>query len=437
MSIAEALPKPEIYYDPWTSGKCYFVKNSRANFIPVSEGNLKRMLRANGFSADCGKDELVSELDGFLNDVQVASDVEYAGPLAGYTTGKYEIQNHRVLVTDSPRFLEPADGPWPTLEKLMTNLLGADQLPFLFGWLKVAITALRAGRRRPGQVLVLAGPPACGKSLLQNLITRMLGGRSAKPYQYMTGGTQFNSELFHAEHLMIEDETASFDLRVRRQLGANLKSFVVNESQRCHPKNRPALTLLPFWRVSITLNDEAESLMVLPPLDESLQDKMMLLRAFKAEMPMPTETLEQWAAFMQLLSAELPFFVGYLLKQWHVPAEMRCNRYGVTHYHHPELLQMMSVLAPETKLLELIDTELWREVAIVEAWEGKASDLEAKLCAPGSKVAHEARKLMLYNSACGQYLGRLERMYPDRVSSRKLKGHTLWQLQPPAEVREA
>jgi hypothetical protein len=450
MSLADALPKPEVFYDPWTSGKCYFVRNSRGSFIPVTDGALKRMLKEQGFAADVGKSEIVSELDRYLNEVQTNQDVDYAGPLAGYQTGCTMIQNRRVLVTESPRFLEPKDGPWPTLETLLSNLLippddadpeaavGVKQLDHFYSWLKVSITALRAGRRRPGQVLVMAGPPACGKSLVQNLITKMLGGRSAKPYQYMTGGTQFNSELFHAEHLMIEDETASFELRVRRNLAANLKGFVVNESQRCHPKNRPALTLLPYWRVSITLNDEPESLMVLPPIDDSLQDKMMMFRAYKAEMPMPTETLEQWAAFMQVIDAELPHFIHYILHEWKIPADMKCNRYGVTHYHHPELLQMMSVLAPENKLLELIDSELFGEGRqwcmksdTTPGFEGKASDLEAKLCSASSSVAHEARKLMLYNSACGQYLGRLQRLHPERISSRVLKGYTIWEIKPP------
>ena len=452
MSLSDALPKPEIYYDPWTSGKCYFVKNDRGNFIPVTEGSLSRMLKGDGFASDVGKRELLSELDRTLNEIQKSRDVDYAGPLAGYKTGHLEIQNRRVLVTESPRFIETHDGPWPTLEALLCNLLippdesdpyrtiGRTQVDYFLSWLKVSISALRAGRRRPGQVLVMAGPGGCGKSLLQNMLTKMLGGRSAKPYQYLTGGTQFNSELFHAEHLMIEDETASFDLRVRRQLGASLKGLVVNESQRCHPKNRPALTLEPFWRVSITLNDEAENLMVLPPMDDSMQDKMMLLRAYKREMPMPTETLDQWAAFGQVLAAELPCFLHYILHDWSIPKDLRCNRYGVTHFHHPELVQMMSVLAPETKLLELIDTELFgdgRQTCLradgIPGFEGKSSDLEAKLCAASSTVAHEARKLMLYNSACGQYLGRLQRLYPERIESRVLKGYTLWTIKPPQD----
>ncbi|MEA3207878.1 MAG: hypothetical protein QOE70_935 [Chthoniobacter sp.] len=443
-ALAAALPIPEVFYDPHTSGKCYYVKNSREFFIPVTEANLKRMLKGDGYSHETEEDEALSEIDALLNKVQKEKDVEYAGPLAGHATGHYTIQNRRVLVTEGPKLIEPVEGPWPTLEALLRGLLCPEgevawgreaQLAVFYSWLKVSITALRARKRRPGQVLVIAGPPACGKSLAQNLLTRLLGGRSAKPYQFLAGGTQFNSELFHAEHLMIEDETASFDLRTRRQLGANLKGFVVNESQRCHPKNRPALTLFPFWRVSITLNDEAENLMVLPPLDESLQDKMLLFRAYKRDMPMPTETLEQWAAFMMVLDAELPAFVHFLLHSWRIPSELRCQRYGVGHFHHPELLEMMNVLAPETKLLELIDAKLFPKSAMdPDEWEGKASELETELCATSSSVAHEARKLLLFNSACGQYLGRLAQLHPERISKRISAGYTIWKIQPPPKL---
>ncbi len=67
--------------------------------------------------------------------------------------------------------------------------------------------------------------------------------------------------------------------------------------QRCHAKHREPLTLTPFWRLSISVNDEPENLMVLPPIDESLGDKMILLKARRTEMPMPTGTTEERDAF--------------------------------------------------------------------------------------------------------------------------------------------
>ena len=34
-----------------TSGKCFFIRNDRKNFIPVTEANLKRMLKGQGLLA--------------------------------------------------------------------------------------------------------------------------------------------------------------------------------------------------------------------------------------------------------------------------------------------------------------------------------------------------------------------------------------------------
>jgi len=51
---------------------------------------------------------------------------------------------------------------------------------------------------------------------MQKILTPILGGRAARPYRYMIGTTDFNSDLFLAEHLMIEDEAAATDISSRK-----------------------------------------------------------------------------------------------------------------------------------------------------------------------------------------------------------------------------
>src|SRR5439155_7072976 len=126
----------------------------------------------------------------------------------------------------------------------------------------------------PRKLMGLAGSRNYGKSLLQSLFTLILGGRSAKPFRYMSGATQFNAELFGAEHLMIEDEHSSTDIRARRTFGAQIKQFTVNKTQSCHDKKCRALMLSPFWRISLSVNDEPEAMMVLPPMSDSEQDSL-------------------------------------------------------------------------------------------------------------------------------------------------------------------
>lgn len=420
----------EVYFDP--NRASYWTRNERGGWILMNETQIKRRLRASGVSPHKPDGCYVSPLDERLLDIQERLDVHYAGPLAGHHAGVFTCGEKRILVTDSPRLVIPMPGEWPTLAKLLQGLLvdgECDQRPYLFGWLKIALEALQARQCRPGQVLALCGPHACGKSLLQNLITTLLGGRAAKPYQFMAGQTTFNADLFEAEHLMIEDDQSSTDIRARRHFGASIKSICYNETQRCHPKGRTAITLTPFWRVSITVNNEPENLMVLPPLDDSLEDKLMLLRAYKRPMPLPTDSNEDRTAFWATLQGELPAFVHYLMT-WTIPEDLRCSRNGVIHYHHPELVEAIDSLAPEQKLLLLLDSELFTTPA-AGPWHGTAAELEIRLKGPDSRCAHEARNLLYWQTACGVYLGRLAKRMPERIEYAHTPDSRKWTIHPP------
>lgn len=421
----------EVYFDFNRSN--YWTRNERGGWIMMNETQIKRVLRASGVSPNRPDGCHVSPLDERLLEIQGKMDVHYAGPLAGYQAGAFMAGEKRILVTESPRLVAPAPGGWSTLHQLIEGLLAdgnCDQRPYLYGWVKVAVEALAKGSIRPGQTLALCGPHDCGKSLLQNLLTRLLGGRSAKPYQFMAGQTTFNADLFEAEHLQIEDDQSSTDIRARRNFGTSIKAFCVNQSHRLHDKGRRAVNdLRPFWRVTITVNDEPENLMVLPPLDDSLGDKLQLLRAFKRPMPMPTESDDERSAFWERLVSELPAFVHFLTT-WTIPAELRSSRFGVTHYHHPALVAAIDSLAPEQKLLGLLDGELFTSAA-AGAWHGTAAELESQLTGANSRCAYEARKLLSWPTACGVYLARLAKRMPERIAHDRDADSRRWIIQPP------
>ena len=100
----------------------------------------------------------------------------------------------------------------------------------------------------------------------------------------MMGNTQFNSHMFSAEHLMLEDESESVDIRSRRNFAANIKTILTGRNQNCHGKNREALILNPLWRMSLSLNDDPERLQVLPPLDPDVRDKITVVSEGNSEL---------------------------------------------------------------------------------------------------------------------------------------------------------
>ncbi len=421
-----------VFYD--RSRKEYLVVDSHENWFPVNESMLRRQCRVLGMQVKAPEQGGNSAFDMFVYSLQTEKGVAYAGALAGHPKGPRTVNGSLILVTTEPSLIAPQRGDFPILQALLNGMFASDgdaQLTHFYGWLQNALRCLHSRTRKPGQVLVIAGPAECGKSLLQTIITWLMGERESKPYAYMTGATDFNSELFAAEHLRLDDEQASTDMRARRAFGARVKELLFGHAQRMHAKNRDALTLDPIWRMTITLNEEPESLQVLPPLDESLEDKFIILRASKKPMPMPTGTTEQTAAFAATLRQELPAFIHWLMNEFVIPEPLKNDRCGIRHWHHPELLTAIRELSPHARLLSLIDKELFHALKIEPQWEGTADELEHVLTGVQSGVRQEAAKLLCWNNACGSFLGRLAKDMPARIESARTPTVRKWVIHPP------
>ena len=356
--IIEAIPPPPLYYS--ASDTSYWRSDESGKWIRVNESSAKNYIAEFAYSKSAMNGGN-SEVERCLLAIQSKRNVSYVGPLAGYPAGLHEMANNLVLVTTGPKWITPKSGKWPVLEKLITGLFvddDLDQRPYFFGWLKFARSSLTRREWRASQLFAMAGQVGSGKSLLQLLITEALGGRSVKPYQFMMGQTAFNSHLFKGEHLALEDENEAIDIRSRRHFAANIKTLLANRDQNCHGKNREALTLQPLWRMTLTVNDDPERLLVLPPFDADVRDKIICLKACKVAMPMKTGTDEEKALFWKTLMSELPAFLSFI-DQYTVPASLQDGRYGIAAYQHPTIIEKIQETTPEMKLLELIDVGLF------------------------------------------------------------------------------
>lgn len=130
------------------------------------------------------------------------------------------------------------------------------------------------------------------------------------------------------------------DAKARRRFGTYIKSVTASDSTPCFPKYQTPLSLTPFWRLTVSTNDEPENLMIIPVLDESLIDKVMLFRTEKHAMPMRTETDAERETFRLAIAKELPAFADALI-QFPIPEQIRYDRYGVKPYQNPEILKVV------------------------------------------------------------------------------------------------
>jgi len=394
-------------------------------WVPLTERALTRHLVELKYSARRPTNGGLSPVERELNRIQRDDTVAYAGPIAGMAAGVHEIYGQRILVTTSVAPISAKAGAFPLLGGLFERMFchgGIDQRPIFFGWLKSAITSLRARRFRPGQALVLAGPPGSYKSTIQNLITRILGGRTAKAGRYLQARTEFSRDLVAAEHWAVEDDAEGLHPTSRAAFAARLKEAVANESFSLHAKGCDALCVRPLRRVTISLNSTAEALQALPPLVDGLRDKLILLLVAPGDLRTHERECGGWEPLLQKIREELPAFVHFV-ENFQIGDEHHDSRYGVLSFHHPDLLATIGDLAPENRLLGLLDRFLVSSTQ--PDWRGTSEAVETTL---REKCPDLTTTLFSWPGACGTLLGRLADSRPDRVRAARTADRREWRV---------
>lgn len=429
----DAHPEFNEYFKPSNVGGVYwkFINNTWLN---VDKDILKILLRDEGFSPfyEPKAGEVISPLESKIAQITTCQRVFYAGPLAGYKQGIYEFQGEPALVTKSMNLMEPIAGrPWPTLAKYFENTwndleLGYDQRHLLFGWWKHYLESLHRGIHSTGPALALAGEHETGKTLLSLLIIETAGKRFAKPYAWMTGKDNFNEEMSESSILLVDDETADNSLNGRNLFGANVKQIVASPGARIRGLHQKATTLLPIWRLIICVNLEPDRVLVLPPLEDDMIDKIIIFKAQKNPMPMPARTIDEKALFRQTLSYELPGFVHFLLNEYVLPDEL-LGRFGVTAWHHPEVRDMLRKVSAEQQILEFIERYFKRTQETV--WKGTTAELVRDLVEKAGLTRNEENAIPA-SMWLGRRLGKLAEQFPEQYESLRANRGTIWTIRP-------
>ena len=416
-----------IYRCNRKDGAFYILVEPRAGlqterqYAEVSAGELRKICRRLGvrLKPDPDRGELESDFDLLHIHIILYRRVDLMLPgYAGYDAGVYDCAGVRLLVMKSPRRLHPAEGPWNTVLAFIRGLLpvapdGVDQAEIFLAWLAVTVKALERRQARAGQILILCGQKNDGKSRLQHfIITPLLGGRSADPADWLLGITDFNSECFGSEHLLLEDTPSSQKKDERNQWKQRLKGVAVNDTARLHSKGQTAVTLRPFWRLSISLNNTPDDMALLPPPSSDWVEKSIMLETARpAYLPCTDEERQEWR---EALEREMPCFLHYLLHGHEIPEDCKGARFGVRSYENPGIRSQLEDAAPWAEVWDTIeDLQPWKNGAGGTVFKAKLHEIEA-LLTDAPDVGDSMGRLLKKNSLA-HMLRHIMAEYPDRV----------------------
>lgn len=364
-------------------GRRYFM-HRKDRWLPMERQDLLLTVDSMGYPRIKDENASRSAAENLLLLIQSDRRVDYAGPLCGRKAGLFEEAGRKVLATTSPAFVEgePGGKPGPLFD-FFAGLFGKDsdddwmlQMGLFMGWLKQGRRAIREPHiHLPGHLLGLIGAADCGKSLGQDLISLLLGGRSSDAATWLQGRTDFNSQLWGAEHLILSDANLEDDGRVKKAFRDALKGIVANPVYPLSKKYADELSLRPIWRISLSANDDQQSAGVIPsPIaDPSLADKVLFLKCHPPLSPFHGNEPGDRLKFWESLIADLPNFAG-MVDAFEVDSEWQKGRFGVMEWMHPDIVELLDASNPDREIIEYLSD--WIDESTDDSeWSGRAKDL--------------------------------------------------------------
>lgn len=386
----------DTYYD----GRLYWWQVGDRWVARVRE-DAQLMLKNEGFSSVRKEGDTASEVEQALFAIQQGSIIDSVAPFT-HTTERFvkwngttylNINTRRPLAMAPEGEGDPDNFPW--LFRFINNFLHtpeSDVLPtyeFFLTELRRAYLGALNNKPTSGHIMIFAGPPGRGKSLLTTVISRMIFGSAADAGDFLVAGKGFNKDLAESFIWFIDDNKSTTSAAQHRNFSEAIKKHAATPEVTYHPKFKDACQIPWYGRIIVTCNDDPDSLAIIPDLDIAIRDKICLFKIsdWKAEF-LPNNEMRS------LLEQELPCFLRWLVDGYEPPEEILTPnepRYGILPYHHPDMIETAkdsSALSGTGQILEIwrnrmgtrIDSsDMVEHVDGVPYWVGNAVELMAAI----------------------------------------------------------
>jgi hypothetical protein len=255
---------------------------------------------------------------------------------------------------------DPAHFPW--LYEFVHNVWDPafpEQMEYFLAWFKRFYVGCLDRKLDSGHAVFIAGDVGIGKTLWSHRVVGDSVGGSAEASKYFLKETSFNEELSAVALWTVDDAIGAPSWEKHAQFSAAIKRFVASDEIRSEAKYKNSITVPANGRALITCNTSPQALTIIPELDNTINEKLMLFK-FGKWRPRYGSKAENNAR----IASELPHFLKWVSVR-DVPKELESDtnvRFGLRHFHHPDLARAAKKSCRETALMELL--EIWRQKII-------------------------------------------------------------------------
>jgi len=212
---------------------------------------------------------------------------------------------------------------------------------------------------------------------MSNKIIAALVGGFADASDYLSGGTKFNKDLGRAACWVIDDTVSAASFQDQRKATELIKRGVANPKIQFMAKYADAVTLPWAGRIILSLNDDPNSMSVLPTMDSSNKDKLMAFKVAQEPFKFPPKR-----ELEATIDEELPAFAKFLI-DWKPPKEvLDDDRFGVKSFIDRSISYAAYDNSSRSQVAELIDyfAKACREQNVeMTEWRGTITEFQVAL----------------------------------------------------------
>lgn len=360
----------------------------------------------------------VSPVDNALVSIQDLQAVDQVVRLPATPSGIIHKNGKRELNTLYQPVISAVPGQLIFIEEYLHALFEERPLCHALTWAKYAWETGDRFDMRPGQTLFIVGPPGVGKTLFSTVLMSGLLGGSMDASSFLTGESNWNGPLMENALWTVDDVQALTSVGAHRRWNTMLKKFAANRRFTVTEKYRRDVSVSWNGRVIVTMNDDSQSLGMLPDLDVSNSDKVMILRTQNTSLDFTPDVADK-------IRAELPAFADYL-KHWNPPEYcIAGGRYYASSYIEKDLLEESTQNATSQTLLEALMSYM-DYMGMDEPLVGNATAIHGMLTGESSPVREGMRGVS--PNLLGRQLGSLHAKYPKWISKTRSTHSRTWTI---------